>query len=329
MYDTILVYAGIREDVVNMKGHSMSSSKSIVVVGSSNIDLVAKAPRIPVTGETLTGTDFFMVPGGKGANQAVAAAKLGAEVIFVARLGKDVFGGKSLENFKTVGINTKHIVQLEGVPSGIAIIAIDDNGKNIIIVVPGANGKLMPADIDKAKSDIQKAAVVLCQLEIPLETVEHTARLAHKNKVPFILDPAPARPLSDELLSMVDILKPNETEAQTLTGIKVTDADSAGKAADALMARGVKTVIVTLGEKGFLLCDRSGKKFVASKKVKAVDSTAAGDAFTGAVAYGLSRGKTIMEAAEYANAVAAISVTRLGAQSSMPTKEEVDAFLGA
>lgn len=329
MYDTILVYAGIREDAVNMKEHSMSSSKSIVVVGSSNIDLVAKAPRIPVTGETLTGTDFFMVPGGKGANQAVAAAKLGAEVIFVARLGKDVFGGKSLENFETVGINTKHIVQLEGVPSGIAIIAIDDNGKNIIIVVPGANGKLMPADIDKAKSDIQKAAVVLCQLEIPLETVEHTARLAHKNKVPFILDPAPARPLSDELLSMVDILKPNETEAQTLTGIKVTDADSAGKAADALIARGVKTVIVTLGEKGFLLCDRSGKKFVANKKVKAVDSTAAGDAFTGAVAYGLSRGKTITDAAEYANAVAAISVTRLGAQSSMPTKEEVDAFLGA
>jgi ribokinase len=301
--------------------------KPIVVVGSSNMDLVAKAPRIPVTGETLTGTDFFMLPGGKGANQAVAAAKLGAEVVFVAKLGKDVFASKSLENFKGVNINTKHIEQIDGVPSGIAIIAVDDDGQNIIIVVPGANGKLMPADVNKAESDIANAAIVVCQLEVPIETVEQAARIANENNVPFILDPAPARELSDELLSMVDIIKPNETEAEILTGIKVTDQASAAKAADVLLAKGVETVIITLGEKGLMFATKDGKEMIANNKVKAVDSTAAGDAFTGSLAYGLANGESLKEAAVYANAVAAISVTRFGAQSSMPTKEEVDAFI--
>jgi ribokinase len=305
----------------------MAKSNLIVVVGSSNMDLVAKAPKIPVVGETLTGTDFFMLPGGKGANQAVAAAKLGAEVVFVAKLGKDVFASKSLENFKSVNINIKHIEQLDGVPSGIAIIAVDDNGQNIIIVVPGANGKLMPADVDKAESDIANAAIVVCQLEVPIETVEQAARIANENNVPFILDPAPARELSDELLSMVDIIKPNETEAEILTGIKVTDQASAAKAADVLLAKGVETVIITLGEKGLMFATKDGKEMIANNKVEAVDSTAAGDAFTGSLAYGLANGESLKEAAVYANAVAAISVTRFGAQSSMPTKEEVDAFI--
>ena len=303
------------------------SAKHIVVVGSSNMDLVAKAPRIPVTGETLTGTDFFMVPGGKGANQAVAAAKLGAEVIFVAKLGKDVFASKSLENFKSVNINTRHIEQLDNVPSGVAIIAIDDNGKNIIIVVPGANGKLAPADVDKAESDIANAAVVVAQVEVPIETVEQVAKIADKNNVPFILDPAPARPLSDELLSMIDIIKPNETEAEIITGIKVTDETSAAGAADALLAKGVKTVIITLGEKGLMLATKNSKEMIRGNRVEAVDSTAAGDAFTGSLAYGLANGNSIKDAAIYANAVAAISVTRYGAQPSMPTKEEVDTFV--
>jgi ribokinase len=306
-----------------------SQSKHIVVIGSSNMDLVAKAPRIPITGETLLGTDFFMVPGGKGANQAVAAAKLGANVIFVARLGKDVFAEKSLENFKSVHINTKHIVQLEGVPSGVAIIAIDDNGKNIIIVIPGANGKLMPADAEKASADIASAGVVVCQLEIPIETVEKAAVLAAQNKVSFILDPAPARPLSDKLLSMVDVIKPNEIEAQTITGIKVVDINTASKAADWLLAKGVQNVIITLGDKGALLANKNGKETIESRRVKAIDSTAAGDAFTGALAFGLANGKSLKEAAVYANAVAAISVTRFGAQASMPTKKEVDAFIAA
>lgn len=299
----------------------------VVVVGSSNMDLVARTPRIPVTGETLTGTDFFMVPGGKGANQAVAAAKLGTEVIFVARLGKDVFGAKSLDNFKSVHINTKHILQLDGVPSGIALIAIDENGRNSIIVVPGANGRLSPADVEKAQKDIAHAGAVVAQLEVPLNTIECAAELAEQNGVPFILDPAPARPLPPELLKRVDILKPNEIEAETLTGIKVADIDSAKKAAEALLAKGVKQVIITLGEKGFLLAAGGSMEFVEGYQVKAVDSTAAGDAFTGALAFGIAGGQSLLEAARYANAVAAISVTRLGAQPSMPTKKEVDDFL--
>lgn len=302
------------------------AGKSIVVIGSSNIDLVAKSHEIPVVGQTLTGSDFFMTPGGKGANQAVAAAKLGGKVIFVARLGKDIFAEKSLDNFKSVKINAKHIVQLKGVPSGVALIAIDDNGKNIIIVIPGANGKLLPADVEKARADIAAAEVVVCQLEIPIESVEKAAQLAAKYKVPFILDPAPARPLSDKILSLLHVIKPNETEAQTITGIKVVDFDSAARAADWLLAKGVKNVIITLGEKGALLATQDDKEILPTRKVKAVDSTAAGDAFTGALAYGLAGGKSLRDAAIYAGAVAAISVQRLGAQASMPTKKEVAAF---
>ena len=302
------------------------TARPIIVIGSSNMDLVAKAPRIPVTGETLTGTDFFMVPGGKGANQAVAAAKLGAEVVFITKLGKDVFASELLENFKSVNINTQHIEQLNGVPSGIAVIAIDDKGQNMIIVVPGANGKLAPVDVDKAQSDIANAAVVVAQLEVPIETVEQAAKIANQNNIPFILDPAPAKPLSDELLSRVDILTPNETEAEALTGIKVTDEKSADMAADALLAKGVKTVIVTLGEKGLLLATQDSKEMIPNHKVNAVDSTAAGDAFTGSLAYGLARGNSIKDAAVYANAVAAVSVTRYGAQPSMPTLKEVQEF---
>jgi len=301
--------------------------KTVVVVGSSNMDLVARAPRIPVIGETLTGTDFFMVPGGKGANQAVAAARLGAEVVFIAKLGNDIFASKSLDNFKSVNINTKYIEQLDGVPSGIAVIAVDDQGHNIIIVVPGANARLTPEDVNRAESDIASAGAVVAQLEIPVETVERAAEIAQKHKVPFILDPAPARPLSDELLGMVGILKPNEIEAETITGIRVVDAASAAAAANALLAKGVKTVITTLGEKGFVITDRNGMDFVAGNRVRAADSTAAGDAFTGALAFGLANGQSVKDAAVYANAVAAVSVTKLGAQSSMPTKEQVDAFI--
>ena len=185
----------------------------------------------------------------------------------------------------------------------------------------------MPADVDKAESDIANAAVVVCQLEVPIETVEQAAKLAKKNNVPFILDPAPARELSDELLSMVDIIKPNETEAEILTGIKVIDDASAAKAADALLSKGIETVIITLGEKGLMLATKDSKEMIANNKVEAVDSTAAGDAFTGSLAYGLANGRSLKDATIYANAVAAISVTRLGAQSSMPAKEEVDAFI--
>jgi len=305
------------------------SSKVIAVIGSTNMDLVALAPRIPVTGETLTGRDFFMVPGGKGANQAVAAAKLGANVLFVAKLGKDNFAEASLENFKKVGIDTRYVEQIDGVPSGIAVIAIDDNGKNSIIVVPGANAKLMPKDVLDAEADIAKAAVVVCQLEVPLKTVEQAAKVAKKHNIPFILDPAPVVPLSDELLAMVDVIKPNEIEAQMLTGVKVTDFQSASKAADVLFAKGVKNVMITLGSNGFMIATKEGRELIANHKVKAIDSTAAGDTFTGAMACRLAAGDLLREAAIYANAAAALSVTKLGAQSSMPTKQEVDDFIAS
>lgn len=305
----------------------MANDKPIVVIGSSNMDLVVKASKIPVAGETLIGSDFFMVPGGKGANQAVAAVKLGADVIFIARLGKDIFAEKSLENLKSVNINTKYIVQLKSVPSGVALITIDHNGKNNIVVIPGANSRLMPEDIEIASDDIASAGMVVCQLEIPIETVEKAASLAWQNNVPFILDPAPARPLSDNLLKMVNIIKPNETEAQTITGIKIIDTDSVSKAADWFLAKGVKNVIITLGEKGALLADKDTKQVIESRKVNVIDSTAAGDVFTGALAYSLNKGKSLRDSACYANIAAAISVQRLGSQNSMPTREEVDHYI--
>ena len=233
----------------------------------------------------------------------------------------------SLKNFKHVKINTEHVEQIENTPSGIALIAIDDNGKNSIIVVPGANACLLPKDIDKAEKDIQKAGVVVAQLEIPIETIEHTACIAKKHSVTFILDPAPARPLSKELLAMVDILKPNEIEVGDLTGIKVIDRNTASKAAKKLLDSGVKTVIITLGDKGLIIADQKDEKFIERITVKAVDSTAARDSFTGALAFGIAQGHSIIDSARYANYVAALSVTKFGAQSSMPTKDQVDEYI--
>ena len=299
----------------------------IVVVGSSNMDLVVKSPRIPAKGETILGGDFIMTPGGKGANQAVAAAKLGAEVYFVAKLGDDIFGRQSLSNFQKVGIKTEYVEQTKAAPSGVALITVDDAGDNVIVVAPGANMKLSPEDVKKARSVIASSGSVTAQLEVPLETVECAAKLANEAGVPFILDPAPAQKLSDKLLNMVDVLTPNESEAEILTGIKVTDENSAQIAAKDLLQRGVKAVILTMGSKGYLLATKDGAKFVPSVKVYAVDATAAGDAFTGSLAVGLAQGKTLKEAALFANNVAALSVTKMGAQSSMPDAEQVENFI--
>ena len=299
----------------------------IVVVGSSNMDLVVKSPRIPAKGETILGGDFIMTPGGKGANQAVAAAKLGAEVYFVAKLGDDIFGRQSLSNFHKVGIHTDYVVQTKEAPSGVALITVDDAGDNVIVVAPGANLKLSPEDVKKAQSVIALSGAVVAQLEVPLETVEFAARLANEAGVPFILDPAPAQKLSPEFLQMVDVLTPNETEAEILTGIKVTDEKSALAAAKDLLGRGVKAVILTMGAKGYLLVTKDGAEFVLSVKVDAVDATAAGDAFTGSLAVGLAQGKTLRDAALFANHVAALSVTKMGAQSSMPDAEQVENFI--
>jgi ribokinase len=299
----------------------------IVVVGSSNMDLVVKSHRIPSKGETILGGDFIMTPGGKGANQAVAAAKLGAEVYFVAKLGDDIFGRQSLSNFQKVSVHTEYIEQTKEAPSGVALITVDDTGDNVIVVAPGANLKLSPEDVKKAQSAITSSGAVATQLEVPLETVEFTARLANDAGVPFILDPAPAQKLSDEFLGMVDVLTPNETEAEILTGIKVTDENSAMIAAKDLLGRGVKAVILTMGSKGFVLATKDGAQFVPSVKVDAVDATAAGDAFTGSLAVGLAQGKNLKDSALFANYVAALSVTKMGAQSSMPDAGQAENFI--
>ena len=299
----------------------------IAVVGSSNMDLVVKSTRIPAVGETILGEDFIMVPGGKGANQAVAAAKLGVEVYFIAKLGNDVFAEQSLDNFKKETVNTKHVIQTSEAPSGVALIMVDEEGNNLIVVAPGANQMLLPADVKRAESDIASCGAVVAQLEVPLETIEFAAKMANDLKVPFVLDPAPAQELRPELLRMVDVLTPNETEAQILTGIEVTDEESARAASRNLLERGIKAVILTLGGKGFLLADNKEARYVSAQKVDAVDSTAAGDAFTGSLAVGIAEKKTLLDAALFANYVAALSVTKMGAQSSMPTLQEVKSFM--
>jgi ribokinase len=299
----------------------------ICIVGSSNIDLVVKSQRLPSRGETILGGEFLMVPGGKGANQAVAAAKLGAQVYFIAKLGDDIFGTQSFTNFKKEGVNTKYVTRTNKALSGVASIAVDEVGNNTIVVAPGANHLLMPDDIKRAESAIASCGAVVAQLEIPVKTVEYAARLAKKFEIPFILDPAPAQKLSRELFKMTDVIKPNETEAQILTGIEVTNAKTAEKAARKLLKCGVKTVIITMGAKGCFVVNNETKKFFPAKKVKAVDSTAAGDAFVGGLAFCIASGKTILDAISFAGNVAAISVTKMGAQSSMPSMKEVEKFV--
>jgi ribokinase len=292
------------------------------------MDLVVKSPRLPTVGETILGEDFIMTPGGKGANQAVAAAKLGAEVYLIAKLGNDIFAEQSLKNFKKEGVNTKYIIQTNEAPSGVALITVDNAGNNVIVVAPGANQMLSPNDVKKAESDITLSGALVAQLEIPLETVEFAAQLANDSGVPFILDPAPAQKLRPELLKMVDVLTPNETEARILTGVEVTsNRDSARTAAKKLLEYGVKSVILTMGANGFLLADDDKMEFVPAVKVNAIDATAAGDAFTGSVGVGIAQGKTLHNAASFANYVAALSVTKMGAQSSMPTREAVESFM--
>lgn len=301
----------------------------IVVIGSSNMDLVVKSARIPAAGETILGGDFLMVPGGKGANQAVAAAKLGARVYFVARLGNDLFGRKSLENFRLGGLDATYVSLTSDAPSGVALITVDEAGNNAIVVAPGANARLSPDDVRRAEAEIRSAGAVVAQLEVPLATVQCAAEIACKAGVPFLLNPAPAQPLDGSLLGKVAVLTPNESEAQILTGIEVVDDDSARKAARKLLEAGAKAVIVTMGARGFLLAEDGATEFVPAMKVKAVDATAAGDAFMGSLAVGLAQGQNLREAALFANRVAAFSVTRLGAQTSMPTRQELDEFIAA
>jgi ribokinase len=297
-------------------------SPSIVVVGSSNTDMIIQLARIPKPGETILGGDFTSVAGGKGANQAVAAARSGGKVSFIARIGKDMYGEQAIAGFKRDGINVEHVITDKSAPSGVALIFVADGGENSIAVAGGANAKLSAADVKKASKTICSAAILVAQLETPLETIEAAAMIAVRAGVRFILNPAPARSLPDSLLKLVSILTPNETEAELLTGIKVTSIASAAKAASALRARGVATVIITMGSRGAFLADDRGQQLIPGFKVKAVDATAAGDTFNGALAVALAEGMTSAAAVHFANAAAAISVTRLGAQPSIPKRKE-------
>jgi ribokinase len=298
----------------------------IVVVGSSNTDMILKLDRIPLPGETLLGGEFVIAAGGKGANQAVAAALAGGAVTLVARVGKDMFGEQAVAGFLRSGINVDH-VQLDKFPSGVALIFVAKDGENSIGVGSGANAKLSPADVRKAKAAFASANAVIMQLETPLKTVQAAAELAAAKGAIVILNPAPAQRLSDALLKKISILTPNETEAELLTGIKVTDDASCSNAADALLRKGVKTVIITLGARGAFVATTKSKQFVPGFKVKPVDTTAAGDTFNGALAVALAEGKSMNDAVRFANAAGAISVTRMGAQPSAPKRNEIEKLL--
>jgi len=301
---------------------------TIVVVGSSNTDMIVKLPHLPKPGETVSGGAFSTAAGGKGANQAVAAARAGANVGLVARVGEDSFGEQAIEGFVGDGIDVRHVTRNPAAPSGVALIFVDDGGENCIAVAPGANATLTPEDVEAAEDLITGAEVVVMQLETPIETVGRAAALAREHGVRVILNPAPARQLSDEILGNVSILTPNESEAELLTGIQVSDDAGAEEAARALSARGVDIVILTLGSRGAYVFESDSGELVPGFKVQVVDTTAAGDVFNGSLAVGLAEGKPLAEAVRFANAAAALSVTKLGAQPSAPTRAEIDTFLG-
>lgn len=302
--------------------------KKILVVGSLNMDMVANVDHIPVVGETILTDTIQLVPGGKGANQACAAGCLGADVTMLGATGKDSYAQMQLQSLQHAGVDVSAVIQKEGEATGIAMIAVNADGDNSIIVVSGANASLSAQDIEQKLELIREADIVILQLEIPLDTVLYTAKMAKSFGKTVILDPAPVpKVFPQELYQYVDVIKPNETELARLTGLSSTEENIA-KGAELLRAQGVREVMVTLGEKGvYIDSECCGKLTIPAHKVQAVDTTAAGDSFTAALAIKLAQGSTIREAAEFANYVSAIVVTRKGAQSSIPTMEEVEDYI--
>ncbi|MDL2304847.1 ribokinase [Bacteroides sp. OttesenSCG-928-D19] len=295
----------------------------IVVIGSCNTDMVVKANRLPVPGETILGGTFYMNPGGKGANQAIAASRLGADVTFVSKVGYDLFGLQALEIYKSEKIDTRFVFTDQTKPSGVALISVDGFGENCIIVASGANLSLSPEDIDKAKDRILEADIVLMQLEVPLETVEYATQLAYEYGKKVILNPAPASSLSNQFLDKVYAILPNRIETEMLSGIKVTDEKSAYRAAQVISDKGVENVVITLGKEGAYVKEKNNFVMTPARKVEAIDTTGAGDVFCGAVSVYLSEGHSLIESATFANAAAAIAITRIGAQSAIPYRQEV------
>jgi ribokinase len=303
--------------------------RPIIVVGSINLDLVASAEHIPAVGETVTGKSFDTFCGGKGANQAVAVAKLEYPVSMVGNIGRDPFGTQLFNGLNDAGVDTTHVSAVEG-PSGVALITTGTQGQNTIVVVPGANGKLTPETIEGHRLILENAGMLLTQLEIPLETVEYLAELASRNSIPIMLDPAPARELPNRLLKTVTWITPNESELATLLRLNGTPPDlrAVEDAADALAYLGARNVLLKLGSRGCLIAEHdTAKQRIPAFPVRAVDTTAAGDAFNAGFAVALMRGSSTLQAGLFASAVAAISVTRQGAQPSMPNSTEVSALL--
>jgi len=298
----------------------------IIVVGSTNTDLIATVRNFPVAGETIVGTSFLQVMGGKGANQAVAAHLLGGEVKFVTCLGTDANGQNALKYFREMGLDVSQSLIVEDSPSGTAIILVDENGENCIVITPGANNRLLPDDINKIEDDIAACDIVVLQMEIPYDTVKAVCRIAFKYQKTILLNVAPAHNLDEEIIKMTDILVVNETEAETVSGFKIEDI---GEKAiiDKLLFMGAKTVVLTLGKHGCLLKNEKSFISIPTFKVKAVDTTAAGDTFCGALAAGLSHQMEWNEALKFATAAAAICVTKMGALPSIPTEKEVNEFL--
>ncbi len=296
----------------------------ILVIGSSNTDMVVQSEKLPVPGESVVGHQFLMNPGGKGANQAVAAAKLDGKVTFIAKVGNDIFGMEAKKGFEAHGMDTSYIIEDIENPSGVALIMVDAKGENCISVALGANLALKKVEIDAAEQAFVEADFLLMQLEVPLETVIHAAETANSKGIKVVLNPAPAQAIPAALYKHLHIITPNETEASMLTGIEVTDEVSAMKAAKALKAKGAEIVIITLGSKGALVVSDDMEELVPSQKVKAVDTTAAGDTFNGALVVGLSEGMVLKEAVVFANKAAALSVTKMGAQSSIPLRNELN-----
>jgi ribokinase len=302
-------------------------TSSILVVGSCCTDMVIRVDRLPRTGETVLGGEFATTPGGKGANQAVGAARAGGSVTFIGCIGRDNFGDKAVEGLAADGVNVDFVIRDGGSPSGVALIFVGPDGQNSIAVAPGSNSRLTPADLRKSRKAFANAHVLLLQLETPLKTVETAAEIATEAGVRVILNPAPAHELPASLLQRLFLLTPNETEAELLTGVRVNDEAGAAKAAAVLLAKGVKNVIITMGSAGAYVANKTINEIVPAFKVKAIDTVAAGDVFNGALALALSEGKPLVEAARFANAAAAVAVTRHGAQASAPTRKEIDQML--
>lgn len=298
--------------------------RKILVIGSSNTDMVIKTEKLPASGETILGGTFLMNPGGKGANQAVAAARLGGKVTFITKRGNDVFGNQTIGLLKKEGIDTKYISKDEELPSGIALITVNEKGENCIVVAPGSNSSLFAGDIPSELLSSGKYEILLLQLEIPMMTVEYAALTAAENGVKVIFNPAPAQILRDYLLRHIWLITPDETETEIITGIKVRNESSAETAARYFQGKGVRNVIITMGAEGAFVKSESFTGMVPGIKVDAIDTTAAGDVFNGALAVAIAEGKDLKDAVVFANKAAAISVTRLGAQASAPFRSEVD-----